>query len=62
VIRGSTIYTRADFRAAADVLNRRVPDVRPLLAEPLPLDRTQGALETWEANTDGGKVQVDPAR
>ncbi|GAA5013855.1 alcohol dehydrogenase catalytic domain-containing protein [Actinopolymorpha pittospori] len=62
VIRGSTIYTPADFRAAVDVVNRRVLDVRPLLAEPLPLERTQRAFEMWEANTDAGKVQIDPAR
>jgi L-iditol 2-dehydrogenase len=61
VIRGSTIYTPEDFRTAADVVNRRVIDVRPFLEELLPLDRTQEAFEMLESEADIGKVQVDPA-
>ena len=61
VIRGSTIYTPEDYRAAADLVNRRVLDVRPFLEDPLPLDRTQAALEQQDGTGAAGRAQVDPA-
>lgn len=62
VIRGSTIYTPADFRRAASLVNRRTLDVRPLLGDTTGLDDAQGVFEALDRGEDMLKVQVDPSR
>ncbi|WP_349693443.1 alcohol dehydrogenase catalytic domain-containing protein [Actinopolymorpha sp. B11F2] len=61
VIRGSTIYLPSDFRAAVDLIARRELDVRPLLEDVVPLDRTQAAFELLESDASVGKMVIDPA-
>lgn len=62
IIRGSTIYTPADFRSAVDVVNSRRLDVRPYLGTTLRLDETQVAFERLDDGADVIKVQIDPSR
>lgn len=62
VIRGSTIYTPADFRRAASLVNERRLDVRPLLGETTRLGDTQAAFEALDRGEDLLKVQVDPTK
>jgi L-iditol 2-dehydrogenase len=59
-IQGSTIYTPADFRAAARLVNQRVLDVRPYITEVVPLDRTPEVLTAIDAGSDHLKIQIDP--
>lgn len=61
-IQGSTIYTPADFHAAARLVNERVLDVRPYLTEVVPLDRTAEVLTAMDAGADHVKIQIDPTR
>ncbi|WP_158674581.1 zinc-dependent alcohol dehydrogenase [Streptomyces hoynatensis] len=62
-VRGSTVYTSADFRAAAEAVNGGTLDVGRLIdAEPLPLARTQAAFEELARGTESMKILVDPAR
>ncbi|NGN70389.1 zinc-binding dehydrogenase, partial [Streptomyces sp. A7024] len=63
VVRGATVYTPGDFRAAADAVNRRTLDVRPLLdGEPRPLAQTQAAFEELASGPESIKILIDPAR
>jgi L-iditol 2-dehydrogenase len=61
-IQGSTIYTPADFRAAARLVNERVLDVRPYITEVVPLDRTPEVLTAIDGGVDHLKIQIDPTR
>jgi L-iditol 2-dehydrogenase len=61
-ILGSTIYTPADFRAAARLVNERVLDVRPYITEVVPLDRTPEVLAAMDRGADHLKIQIDPTR
>ena len=48
-IQGSTIYTPADFLAAAHLVNSRVLDVRPYITSVVPLGEVPGVLEAIDA-------------
>jgi threonine dehydrogenase-like Zn-dependent dehydrogenase len=61
-IHGSTIYTPADFRAAARLINDRVLDARPYITETVALDRTPEVLTAIDAGADHLKIQIDPTR
>jgi 2-desacetyl-2-hydroxyethyl bacteriochlorophyllide A dehydrogenase len=61
-IQGSTIYTPADFRSAARLVNDRVLDVRPYITDVVPLDRTPEVLTAIDAGADHLKIQIDPTR
>jgi L-iditol 2-dehydrogenase len=61
-IEGSTIYTPADFRAAARLVNDRVLDVRPYITDVVALDRTPEVLTAIDAGADHLKIQIDPTR
>ncbi|GAB2607522.1 hypothetical protein GCM10027269_74460 [Kribbella endophytica] len=61
-ILGSTIYTPADFRAAASLVNQRVLDVRPYITEVVGLDRVADVLTAIDAGADQLKTQIDPTR
>jgi L-iditol 2-dehydrogenase len=61
-IQGSTIYTPADFRAAARLINDRVLDARPYITETVALDRTPQVLTAIDAGADHLKIQIDPTR
>jgi 2-desacetyl-2-hydroxyethyl bacteriochlorophyllide A dehydrogenase len=61
-IQGSTIYTPADFRAAAALVNQRVLDVRPYITEVVALDRAPEVLAAIDAGADQLKTQIDPTR
>jgi len=61
-IQGSTIYTPADFRAAARLINDRVLDARPYITETVALDRTPEVLTAIDAGADHLKIQIDPTR
>ncbi len=63
VVRGATVYTPGDFRAAAAAVNDGTLDVRPLLAgEPLPLADTQTAFDELARGAGSMKILVDPSR
>lgn len=62
VIKGSTIYTPADFRAAADVVCERRLDVRPLLGTMVPLSEAPAAFDALNNGSDLIKLQLDPTR
>lgn len=62
ILRGSTIYTPADFRSAVDVVNSRRLDVRPYLGTTLPLAQTQEAFERLDDGVEVIKIQIDPSR
>ncbi|MEO3753137.1 alcohol dehydrogenase catalytic domain-containing protein [Streptomyces sp. B6B3] len=63
VVRGATVYTPDDFRAAAAAVNDGTLDVRPLLdGEPLPLAETQAAFEDLARGAGSMKILVDPAQ
>jgi 2-desacetyl-2-hydroxyethyl bacteriochlorophyllide A dehydrogenase len=62
-VQGATLYTPADFRAAAEAVNSHALDVRPLLdAEPLPLAGAQQAFDELMGGTESMKLLIDPAR
>ena len=61
-IQGSTIYTPADFRAAAALVNQRLLDVRPYITDVVGLDRAPEVLVAIDAGADHLKIQIDPAR
>jgi L-iditol 2-dehydrogenase len=61
-VQGSTIYTPADFRAAAELVNTRRLDVRPFITEVLPLDRAPELLAAIDGGLDHLKIQIDPTR
>ncbi|TCO18577.1 (R,R)-butanediol dehydrogenase/meso-butanediol dehydrogenase/diacetyl reductase/L-iditol 2-dehydrogenase [Kribbella steppae] len=61
-IQGSTIYTPADFRAAARLINTRTLDARPYITDVVPLDRTPAILTALDTGTDHLKIQIDPTR
>jgi 2-desacetyl-2-hydroxyethyl bacteriochlorophyllide A dehydrogenase len=61
-IQGSTIYTPADFRDAAALVNRRVLDARRFITEVVPLDRTPELLAAIDGGLDHLKIQIDPTR
>jgi L-iditol 2-dehydrogenase len=58
VVRGSTTYSPADFRAAARLVGSRDIDVRPFITETIPLDQVPKALEAMDRGGDAIKVQV----
>lgn len=62
VIKGSTIYTPADFRAAADAVCGRRLDVRPLLSTMVPLSEAPAAFAALDGVNDVIKLQIDPTR
>lgn len=62
VIKGLTIYTPADFRAAADAVCERRLDVRPLLGTMAPLTGAQSAFEALDNGSELIKLQLDPTR
>lgn len=61
-IQGSTIYTPADFRVAAALVNQRRIDVRPYITEVVPLDRAPDVLAAIDSGADHLKTQIDPSR
>src|SRR4051794_29270118 len=61
-IQGSTIYTPADFAAAAHLVNTRALDVRPYVTDTEPLSRTPEVLLAIDAGADHLKTQIDPTR
>ncbi|WP_371604621.1 alcohol dehydrogenase catalytic domain-containing protein [Streptomyces sp. NBC_01220] len=62
-VKGSSLYTPGDFRAAAGAVARGALDVRPLItAEPAPLATAQDAFEELDRGSDVMKVLLDPAR
>jgi threonine dehydrogenase-like Zn-dependent dehydrogenase len=61
-IQGSTIYTPADFRAAARLVNEHVLDVRPYITDTLPLGRTPDILQAMDTGIDHLKIQLDPTQ
>ncbi|MFI6830295.1 zinc-binding dehydrogenase [Kribbella sp. NPDC050241] len=61
-IQGSTIYTPADFAAAARLVNHRVLDVRPYITSVVGLGEVPGVLEAIDAGSDHVKTQIDPTR
>ncbi|HEY8456791.1 MAG TPA: alcohol dehydrogenase catalytic domain-containing protein [Actinopolymorphaceae bacterium] len=62
VIRGSTIYTPADYRSAAEAVCSRRLDVRAFLSEPLPLTMAQAAFELLDSGrSERVKIHLDPA-
>jgi threonine dehydrogenase-like Zn-dependent dehydrogenase len=62
-VKGSSLYTPGDFRAAARAVASGALDVRPLItAEPAPLAAAQDAFEELDRGSDVMKVLLDPAR
>ncbi|TCC42853.1 hypothetical protein E0H75_38230 [Kribbella capetownensis] len=61
-IQGSTIYTPADFAAAARLVNHRVLDVRPYITSVVGLGEAPDVLEAIDAGSDHIKTQIDPTR
>lgn len=61
-IQGSTIYTPADFRAAAELVNQRVLDVRPYITDVVGLDEVPAVLTAIDAGVEHLKIQIDPTR
>ena len=61
-IQGSTIYTPADFLAAARLVNERVLDVRPYITSVVPLGEVPTVLEAIDSGADHLKTQIDPTR
>jgi L-iditol 2-dehydrogenase len=62
IVRGSTIYTPDDFRAAARLVNTRELDVRPFITETAPLDESPALLAAVDRGRDHLKMQIDPTR
>ncbi|MFI6676574.1 zinc-binding dehydrogenase [Kribbella sp. NPDC050470] len=61
-VQGSTIYTPADFRHAARLINDRVLDVRPYITSSVPLAETPEVLTAMDAGIDHLKIQIEPTR
>ncbi|MFG2427773.1 zinc-binding dehydrogenase [Streptomyces sp. NPDC048590] len=62
-VKGSSLYTPEDFRAAARAVAGRALDVRPLIADgPAPLAGAQEAFEALDRGSDAMKLLLDPAR
>lgn len=61
-IQGSTIYTPADFAAAARLVNQRVLDVRPYITSVVGLGEVPEVLEAIDAGSDHIKTQIDPTQ
>ncbi|MEV0790989.1 alcohol dehydrogenase catalytic domain-containing protein [Kribbella sp. NPDC050459] len=61
-VQGSTIYTPADFAAAARLVNTRTLDVRPYISDIVPLDRTPETLAAIDGGAAHLKTQIDPTR
>jgi len=61
-IQGSTIYTPADFAAAARLVNERILDVRPYITSSVPLGEAPEVLKAIDAGSDHIKTQIDPTR
>ncbi|MFF0342364.1 zinc-binding dehydrogenase [Kribbella sp. NPDC004875] len=61
-VQGSTIYTPADFAAAARLVNTRALDVRPYISDVVPLGHVPDVLLAIDGGADHLKTQIDPAR
>jgi L-iditol 2-dehydrogenase len=61
-IQGSTIYTPADFAAAAHLVNSRILDARPYITQTVPLGQVPEVLLAIDAGADHLKTQIDPTR
>jgi L-iditol 2-dehydrogenase len=61
-VQGSTIYTPADFAAAARLVNTRTLDVRPYISDVVPLGRTPETLLAIDGGAAHLKTQIDPTR
>jgi L-iditol 2-dehydrogenase len=61
-VQGSTIYTPADFAAAAQLVNTRTLDVRPYISDVVPLGRTPETLLAIDGGAAHVKTQIDPTR
>ncbi|WP_432879041.1 zinc-dependent alcohol dehydrogenase [Kribbella sp. CA-245084] len=61
-VQGSTIYTPADFAAAARLVNTRALDVRPFISAVVPLGQVPEVLLAIDAGADHLKTQIDPTR
>ncbi|MGW7684146.1 zinc-dependent alcohol dehydrogenase [Kribbella sp. NPDC054772] len=61
-VQGSTIYTPADFAAAARLVNTRALDVRPYISDVVPLGEVPDVLLAIDGGADHLKTQIDPTR
>ncbi|WP_139375901.1 hypothetical protein [Sphingopyxis flava] len=60
-IRWSTIFTREDFAASADVIDRDSALARTMVTDTVGLEQASAAFEEFREGKGGsGKLQIDP--